>query len=460
MKVLLLDLSAKHIHKSLAPWYLKAYSEQHAPHAEVIIKEHTVNDPLPSVLDTIYTIKPDVLGFSCYIWNIEVVQKAANAVRTLLPDCVIILGGPEVSFDSQYPFADHVIQGAGEVAFVNLLNNFAGETPAFEDIPSPFTQNYFDSFATGRMLSVQNQLVYYESSRGCPFSCSYCLSSATSGVQTLPLDRVFRELDLFASNGAKIVKLIDRTFNADQKRAAAILRHILSMQTGCAFHFEAAADLFDDELLAIIESMPPGRVQFEIGIQSINPQTLRAVGRATDLDAAMENIRKLVSFNNTRIHLDLIAGLPFETLDSFKGGADRCLSLRPHMLQLGVLKMLKGTKIRAECEKYGYFYNQHPPYQVFQSNSMSYDDILEIRRVGQVVDRFYNKGILASHTADGPYDYNFFLELARFFGPGGFRNLSEKNARGFLDDFISQIRACPATASKPYPASRPAGRNV
>ncbi|MCL2002881.1 MAG: B12-binding domain-containing radical SAM protein [Oscillospiraceae bacterium] len=454
MKVLLLDISAKHIHKSLAPWYLKAYCDRSVPQAEVRIREHTVNDSANSIIDTIYTERPDVLGFSCYIWNIGAVRETAGAVKALLPDCVIVLGGPEVSFEAepaQSPFADHLIKGPGEKAFAELLLRLAGaaaedSSPCREpgmgcETPSPFTQSFFDSFAEGRMASIQNQLVYYESSRGCPFSCSYCLSSTFSGVQTLPLERVFHEIDLLAANGARMVKFIDRTFNADKRRAAAILRHILSMQTECAFHFEAAADLFDDELLAVTEKMPAGRMQLEIGVQSLNPRTLRAVNRETDLDAALANLRKLISFGNTRIHLDLIAGLPFETPAGFKDGVDRCLALRPHMLQVGVLKMLKGTKIREESAKYGYLYHQEPPYQVFQNEFMSFDDLLEIRRVGQIVDRFYNKGVFPHSVGYAVNElfgsgYTCFLELGKFFGSGGIRNLSPKNAQDFMLRFL------------------------
>jgi radical SAM superfamily enzyme YgiQ (UPF0313 family) len=450
MKVLLLDLSAKHIHKSLAPWCLKAYCERHVPQADVSVGEYTVNDPIGSVLDGIYTAKPDVIGFSCYIWNIERVREIAGAVKALLPGCVIVLGGPEVSFDGDYPFAGHIIRGAGEEPFAAFLNNLPAERAAFQDLPSPYTQAYLGSFASNRMLSIKNQLVYYESSRGCPFSCTYCLSSASSGVEYLPLERVFGEIGLFVSSGAKIVKFIDRTFNADAKRAAAVLRHILTLETRCAFHFEAAADLFDDELLAVIGQMPPGRVQFEIGVQSLNAQTLRAVNRTMDIGKVFDCVRRLISFGNTHIHLDLIAGLPHETPESFIEGVDRCLSLRPHMLQLGVLKMLKGTKIRAESGKYGYVYNQCPPYQVFSNNTMSFYDMCEIRRVGQVVDRFYNKSVL---TKDEPCNYDFFLRLARFFGPGGIRSLSEKNARAFIGDFLRAN-----TASMPSPAHPPAER--
>jgi radical SAM superfamily enzyme YgiQ (UPF0313 family) len=444
LRVFLVDLSAKHIHKSPALWCIKAYCGQHVPFADISVGEYTVNDPVNSVLDGIYTARPDVIGFSCYIWNIELVIKLARAVKSLLPGCVIVFGGPEVSYgNSSYPCADHVIKGAGEAAFADYLHGIAGrpapERRCPEELPSPLTQDYFDSFAAGKMLSIKNQLVYYESSRGCPFSCSYCLSSATSGVRYLPLERVLSEIDLLSEKGAGIVKFTDRTFNADQKRAAAVLRHILTLKTNCAWHFEADAALFDRELLSLISSMPPGRVQFEIGIQSLNPETLRAVCRETDIDAALENIRKLISYGNTHIHLDLIAGLPHETLSSFKEGVDRCLSLRPHMLQLGVLKMLKGTRIREESGKYGYVYSQDPPYQVFSNNTLSYGDIMEIRRIAQVIDRFYNKGILAGYAADGIYTNGseFFSRLALSFGPGGYRNMSAKNAHEFIKTFLT-----------------------
>jgi radical SAM superfamily enzyme YgiQ (UPF0313 family) len=452
MKVLLLDLSAKNTHKALAPWCIKAYCDKYAPGSEIIVSEHTINDKPAEIIDSIYLTDPDVLGFSCYIWNADLVCKLSRLVKEILPNCIVVLGGPEVSFEddfSGFPFADYIIKGAGEAAFASLLNTaeenglvekkiIIAEDCAFSEALSPYTQEFFESFAKGRMLSIRNQLIYYESSRGCPFSCSYCLSSTTADVRYLPLDRVFRDIELLVSNGAVCIKFVDRTFNADNERAISILNFIQSLETDCVFHFEIAPDLFNDKLLMIIKQMPLGRVQFEIGIQSLNDKTLCSVNRKTDLDVAVSNIRQLIACGNTHIHVDLIAGLPWETLSSFKAGVDRCLALRPHMLQLGLLKMLKGTDIRENSV--GYSFNPYPPYQIFKSGSMSFRDILEIRRVEEAINRFYNSGMFVNSIDYAIKEvfqggYKCFYEIHRF-SENRFGNLSLKNAYTMMYDFL------------------------
>jgi len=433
MKTLLIAISAKNTHKTLAPWCLKAYCEKYCPNINVVIQEHTINDPISNIIDAIYATQPAVLGLSCYIWNIEIVAKISNIVRQLIPQCTIVLGGPEVSFETNftnYPHANFIVQGAGEHPFAELLNELnsgniierkiiSAQGTVFAELPTPHTQCYFNSFAEGRMASISNQLVYYESSRGCPFSCSFCISSTTIGVQYLPLPQVLHDISLFVAESATCVKFVDRTFNANPVRATAILQHIQILNTNCTFHFEAAADLFNDELLDIIEQMPSGRIQFEIGIQSTNAVTLFAINRKTNLASALANIQKLVSFGNTHIHVDLIAGLPLETLETFKHGVNRCLVVRPHMLQLGVLKMLKGTKVLQESTAYSYSYNSYPPYQVFSNNTMSYDDLLEIKRVTEAVEKFYNTGMFTNSVEYAIQlfrgEYEFFNAFSLFY---------------------------------------------
>ena len=376
-------------------------------------------------------------------------------LRQILPDCVIVLGGPEVSFEtdeSAYPFADYIIQGAGEHVFADLIKDLmkgrapqsriikSCAAPALAELPSPYTSAYYNSFGTGRMASVANQLVYYESSRGCPFSCTYCLSATACGISELPLAQVLSDLDDLTAHGATCIKFVDRTFNANKGRALEILQHILTLETDCTFHFEAAADLFDSDLLQVISAMPSERVQFEIGIQSIHAQTLIEINRHMDLERVFQNIQTLVSFGNCHIHVDLIAGLPFETPDSFSKGIDACIKLRPHMLQLGFLKLLKGTTIRTHRERYGYVFNEFPPYEVLQSKHMRFADMIQLRRVEEMIDRFYNKGIFANsvnyainHIFGSAYP---FFEALSAFCEGDNPRVSPKHAYTMLFRFL------------------------
>ena len=411
MKVLLTAPSAKNIHKTLAPWCLKAYCDIHVPACQVLVQEHTVNDHLGDVAAELFQSNPDVVGFSCYIWNIEFISKLAGTLKKYLPNCLIVLGGPEVSFEadcSAYPVADYIVQGPGEHAFADLLKKImAGDstpgevTPSghaldLNALPSPYTPAYFDSFKEGRMRAIANQLIYYESTRGCPFSCSYCLSSTICGVQELALQRVFSDIDNFLKHGATCVKFVDRTFNANRGRALEILRYILPLKTDCTFHFEVAADLFDAKLLQLISAMPPERVQFEIGIQSTHDKTLTEINRRMDVAHALQNIQTLVSFGNCHIHVDLIAGLPFDTPHTFAQSIDACIDRRPHMLQLGFLKLLKGTKIRARSGEYGCVCNAFAPYEILRSRDMDFADIIKLKQIEHTLDKFYNSGMFAN----------------------------------------------------------------
>ncbi len=444
INTLLVSISAKSVHKQLAPWCLKAFADAHCKSAEISIFETSVNENIATVLSEIVSRGPAVAGFSCYIWNIEAVKKFCEGIKNLLPDCKIVLGGPEITADFTFPYADEIICGGGEVAFCNYLLALSGEPPltetfCFADFHSSFTEDYFRSFGD---FKIENRLVYYESSRGCPFKCAFCLSGgAECGVFYLPLDRVKSELLLLVNSGAKIIKFVDRTFNADKKRALEILLFIESLETDATFHFEAAGDLFDENLISAVSRMPKGRVQFEIGIQSFNEKTLAAVSRRTDLSLSEENIRKLASCGNCHIHLDLIAGLPFDSLSDFKRSFDKCIALAPDMLQLGFLKLLHGTKMRAMADESGDFaYNSYPPYEVQKSDSMSSDDLQSLKRIEPALDKYYNTGMFKNSIAYGfslfQSSYDFFDEFSRFCGTEFKRSL--KNAYTLLFDFLRE----------------------
>lgn len=458
IRVLLVSISAKNIHKPLAPWCLKAYCDFHNTQCEIEIAEFSINDNLNGMLGKIYTSAPDVLAFSCYIWNIEQVGKLANMAKKLMPNCVIVLGGPEVSFETpsnSFPYANYIVQGAGEVAFYNLLEALqpgnahqecaiiTGFSEPFSSFPSPYTEEYFNSFTKSKMAGLANQLIYYESSRGCPFNCSYCLSSVSDALEYLPLERVKDDLALLVSKGASCIKFVDRTFNADKRRAKEILSYIYSLDTQCTFHFEAAGDLFDEELLELIARMPAARVQFEIGIQSTNKPTLDAVGRKTDIEKSLASIKRLASIGNCHIHVDLIAGLPHETIKTFFSAVDSCIYARPNMLQLGFLKLLKGSALRQNSAMLGYCYTDYPPYEALKSSDMSFHDIIILKGVEEVVDKFYNSGMYKNsiwYAIEKLFrrPYQLFYELSLYANKNGGIKVSLKGAYTLLYNFLLQ----------------------
>ena len=456
MHVTLVAINAKHFHKSLAPWCLKARMEEQVFDANVKIIETDINTHVDEILHEILCTMPDIVGFSCYIWNIDHVVRLGNLLKKLRPDIKIILGGPEVSFEEhakRYPFCDCIVRGVGEDAFCDVVwhiqNNVShdGEIPPFIDgcfkdfknFPSPFTQAYFNSLANDK-IPVGKKLIYYESVRGCPFSCAYCLSSATQGVEYLPITRVKKELHLLLTFGVQTIKFVDRTFNADKKRCAQILEFVRELDTTCVFHFEVAADLFDDTLFSIIESMPIGRVQFEIGVQSINESVLTAVNRKTDTNIVLANTKKLVSFGNCHIHIGLIAGLPSETLEMFKKGIDACCAIGAQCVQLGFLKMLKGANILKM--QFGAIFAPYAPYEVFQTNTISFYEMARLKKVEHVIDRFYNSGgyfetiHFFANKIFGSY-FDFFEKFTEYLlqHTSSF-NVSLKNAYALLHHFL------------------------
>ena len=455
MKVVLASVGAKFSHKTLAAHCIKSYSDRFSPQCDVEIFESSTNEPAGDIITALYSLKPQVLGLSTYIWNTDHIKKISGTIKKILPQCIIVLGGPEISADqvhSEYPAADYFIYGPGEVAFSDLINLLSkgqrpkeklivGQNIEFESLPSPFTPSYFDSFGADKYGKTENKLIYYESSRGCPFSCAYCLSSAQKGVAYLPLARVREELALLVAKGAKVIKFVDRTFNLDKERSKNILEYIANLETDCTFHFEVAADLFDSGTLEIIRQMPPGRVQFEIGIQSTNERTLKAVNRKTDLKKAFENTKKLTALKNSHIHLDLIAGLPFESLESFAPAISSCLEVRPHMLQLGFLKVLKNTDIIKAYPEGSLLYNDWAPYEVLQSDGMTYEDLCYLKSIERVIDKFYNSGQFVNtlnFALEEVFEngYELFSNLAEFCQGIGDIKANLKRSYTMLFDFL------------------------
>ena len=403
MKTLIVSLNSKYIHSSLAPWYLKASCQE--SQGIVDVSEFTINDKEDQILSDIYRKGAHVYAFCCYIWNIPHVMRLAENIKKLLPKCIVVLGGPEVSFDSESileknSFIDFVLVGEGEESFPSLLtalsNNQSGLPKVFPDgsyqliknldnIKSPYRE-------TEMLKSIGSRIVYFESSRGCPFSCSYCILSTFDGVRYFSIDGVKKDLDAIMNSDVRQVKFVDRTFNCNKQRAKEIFEFIMSSGSKLNFHFEVAADLFDDTILELLSKAPKGLIQFEIGIQSANGKTLDAVNRATDLEKLFYNVKKILSFGNIHVHLDLIAGLPFEDYKTFQDSFNQVYALKPHQLQLGFLKLLKGSKIRSDEALYNYEYRNFPPYEVLCNDFITFDEISELKGIEDIFDKYYNSG--------------------------------------------------------------------
>ena len=456
MKYLLIGVNAKYSHSNLAIRSLL----RNCNSKDVDIAEYTINDHKENVVADIFEKGADVLCFSCYIWNIEYVKDIVSVIRTVMPDGIIIAGGPEVSYDareflSQNTAFDAVMRGEGERVFAQIVQNNA----CFNDIANVVyksagviienrTDNSLSDFnelifpyTKDDVQGLKNKIVYYESSRGCPYNCSYCLSSTIKGVRFRDIATVKKELDFFIDNNVELVKFVDRTFNADKRRALEIWKYASERAVNTRFHFEIAADILTDEMFDFLKTVPEGLFQFEIGIQSVNPDTLAAVDRYNNLDDILKNVKRLVDMGNIHIHTDLIAGLPYEDLASFKHSFNRVYELRSHMLQLGFLKLLKGSKIRAEEAEHGYKYHNKATYEVLENKYISYKDILLLKGIESMTESFYNSGAfkrsleIAVGAFESPFD--FFEQLWYFYKLNGYnkRPVSKRELYYVLYDF-------------------------
>ena len=479
MKILLTAINAKYIHSNLAVYSLKAYANTHAgimpssrkdrdeygfdmPDLDIELAEYTINQQMDEILMDIYRRRPDVLCFSCYIWNMEYVESLARELGKLRPDMPVWLGGPEVSYDAaevlnRLGTVKGVMKGEGEETFTELCQlyyksqiscrnaglgledisadagqegldeapldkAFEGEEPLDEALAGLAGITYRDnqgkvkenpwrravdlssipfvyscpgeSAATdGCITDFKNKIVYYESSRGCPFSCSYCLSSVDRQLRFRDLEMVKKELQFFIDQEVPQVKFVDRTFNCRHEHSTAIWRYIAKHDRGITnFHFEVAADLLNEEELNILEGMRPGLVQLEIGVQSTNPDTIRAIQRTMDFGRVRETAGRIRKWGSIHQHLDLIAGLPYEDIISFARSFDDVYALKPEQLQLGFLKVLKGSYMEEQREAYGLVYQSRPPYEVLYTRWISYDDMIRLKGIEEMVEIYYNSG--------------------------------------------------------------------
>lgn len=473
MKFLLAAVNAKYIHSNLGIYSLKACADacEACGGVEVELAEYTINHQPEQVLQDIYRRRPDVLGFSCYIWNITFIRDLLPDLAQILPGTDIWLGGPEVSFQcgpllEELPMVRGIMKGEGEETFPKLaaayntanvpdsldsvLSGIPGltvrrrdsetgnptdpRTSGFCSTSQPGPANFFDTPATKPAdmsafpfaytalpaAQLEHRIIYYESSRGCPFSCSYCLSSVDKALRFKPVDQVRRELDFFLERRVPQVKFVDRTFNCKRDHAVAIWRHILEHDNGVTnFHFEIAADLLDEEELEILSRMRPGLIQLEIGVQSTNPETLREIRRKTDIDRIRRITGTINSWHNIHQHLDLIAGLPFEDLASFRQSFNDVYRMEPEQLQLGFLKVLKGSHMADMAETYGLAYSAKPPYEVLFTRWITYGGLMELKGVEEMLEVHYNSRqfvhTLAMLGREFSTPYDLFLHMARHY---------------------------------------------
>lgn len=451
MKFLLVAIHAKFIHTGIALYSLRSYAgRQLREHIETA--EYTINQQTEEILADLYNRKPDVVGFSCYIWNFSVVKRLVREFSKLRPDVPIWLGGPEVSYEYKKIFEDFpevtgIMVGEGEETFRELLELYVGALSGRKDLRKlpvqiagtatkegnfgvrrPLDLNkipfYYDDLEEVEREQGENKILYYESGRGCPFRCSYCLSSIEKQVRLRDVELVKRELRCFLEKKVKQVKFIDRTFNCDRKHAMEIWRFLLENDNGVTnFHFEISAELLTEEELNLFSQMRPGLIQLEIGVQTTNPETLQAIHRYSDPEKWKKAVMSISGFRNIHQHLDLIAGLPCEGLESFRRSFNEVYVMEPDQLQLGFLKVLKGSEMYERAEEYGIVYQSEPPYEVLRTKWLSYEELQELKRVEKMLELFYNSGQFG-HTLpalqklfESPYD--MFLSLAKFYEERG-----------------------------------------
>lgn len=413
-KVILAALNAKYIHSNLALRYLSRFQNNNQKH-HVETMEFTINQRLDFIAEELFRKQPDVVLFSCYIWNVELLRQLCPILKKIMPDCVIGFGGPEVSYESETflrenPAVDFVMRGEGELVFTKYLEHLdAGNPATLGEIESLTYRQGDEIFSTPQMhpmdlallpfpyeddfSDVQNQIIYYESSRGCPYHCGYCLSSVENGVRFVPLDKVLPDLQKFLGKNVPQVKFIDRTFNCKKSHAMAIWKYLHEHDNGVTnFHFEITADLIDQETIDFLKTVRKGLFQFEIGVQSTNPQTIRAINRNVDFAALSEIVQQIKDGGNIHQHLDLIAGLPYEDYDSFGRSFNDVYALHPEQLQLGFLKVLKGSMLHQKQKEFEIVYHDTAPYEVLTTHELPYADTLRLKYVEEMVETYYNSG--------------------------------------------------------------------
>lgn len=456
MKILLAAVNAKYIHSNLAVYSLKAFAGEYREQIE--IGEYTINQKKDEILKGLYQKRPDILCFSCYIWNISYVTDLITEAAKIMPYTRIWVGGPEVSYDGEaflnkYPQVEGVMVGEGEETFLELVRHYTEGRTSLEQIPgivfrdrgkgqlcrtSP--REILDMsvipFPYEKIEAFNHKIIYYESSRGCPFSCSYCLSSVDKRLRFRKLDLVYRELQYFLDHRVPQVKFVDRTFNCRRDHAMGIWTYIRDHDNGVTnFHFEIAADLLTREELELMRTLRPGLIQLEIGVQSTNGRTIDAIRRKMDFARVSEVVSEVHRGKNIHQHLDLIAGLPFEDYKSFGRSFDQVYRLKPNQLQLGFLKVLKGSYMHENAGEYGCVYQSREPYEVLRTKWLSYDDVLRLKGIEEMVEIYYNSGqfstVLTEIEATASSPFMFYETLAAFYEERGYFSVSHARLRRY-----------------------------
>ena len=465
MKIILAACNAKYIHSNLAVYDLQAYARQYQQH--ILLKEYTINQQKDEIMKDLYEEKPDVICFSCYIWNISFVKELAEDLKKVLPSVPFWAGGPEVSFDAEAFLAansafDGVMVGEGEETFLELAGYYVDHEKSLEQIRGIAFRKENQVLHNGwreimdlskvpfpykDLQDFDHRIIYYESSRGCPFSCSYCLSSVDKKLRFRSLDLVRKELQFFLDHKVPQVKFVDRTFNCKHDHAMAIWKYIVEHDNGVTnFHFEIAADLLREEELELMATMRPGLIQLEIGVQSTNLQTLEAIHRKTDFSRICQIVERIHSFGNIHQHLDLIAGLPYEDYDSFHHSFNDVYALRPQQFQLGFLKVLKGSLMKQMEKEYGIVHKEKEPYEVLSTNWITYEDVLNLKKVENMVEVYYNSGQFENSLKYVetlfPDSFTMYEALGRFYEQKGYDCISHNRMRRYeiLLEFIESLK--------------------
>lgn len=466
MKVTLVAINSKFIHSNLAVRYLKRFTEDLQYTCE--IQEFSINDRLERIVEEIILNKPNVVAFSCYIWNISYIKRVSKLIRLINPNIKIILGGPEVSFDGgsylKEGYCDFLIEGEGEKTYRELIQYLLESDKDKKYINNIKALYYIKDdkiiytgerelmdineivFPYEDVEELENKITYYEASRGCPFSCKYCLSSTVHGLRFLDISRVKRELEFFIDKGVSLVKFIDRTFNCNHKFAYDIWNFIIEKNPpNMTFHFEISADLLTEKEINLLSKARKGLIQFEVGVQTTNKEVLKNINRNANFLEIKEKVQELLKIKNINQHLDLIAGLPGEDYESFKRSFNDLYSIEPDQIQLGFLKLLKGSPMREEANKWGMIYSPYTPYEILKTNNISYEEILKLKRIEEVLDKYYNSGqfnnILKYFLKKFKNPFDFYEKFSEYFYAKGYfsRSISSVSYYKVFLDFNEEI---------------------
>jgi radical SAM superfamily enzyme YgiQ (UPF0313 family) len=456
MKILLTAINTKFVHSNLAVRYLNAFTKDMDYRGK--IREFSINDRDEKILEEIIKEKPNVVAFSTYIWNVEIIKRLSNLIKLVDENIEILYGGPEVSYDSPNILkelnGDYIIEGEGEKTYREFVEyklgkrelesirglHYKKEEQVYSNGKRPLMNMDELVFPYEENEDLDNKIVYYEGSRGCPFNCKYCLSSTIHGVRFLDIDRVKRELEYFIKKEVRLVKFVDRTFNCNHKFTMEIWEFLINQDTNTKFHFEISADILKDKEIELLRKVPNDRFQFEVGVQTTNDKVLNKINRFVNFSDIKEKVEELEKVKNIKQHLDLIAGLPGEDYESFKKSFNEVYLIKPEEIQLGFLKLLRGSSMREEAEEYGMKYSPYPPYEILKTKDISYDELLILKKVEEMVDKYYNSGkfnnIIKYLVKKFETPFEFYLSLGEYFDYKGYFNRNIGNVeyyKVFLD---------------------------